>query len=183
MPNASTATLTYAAILDHDHDAMVIGPGLRPGLATTEFVRLLLEVPEDPAAAPTVLDAEALRSIATLERWWEGTHRACVLTPGTRQPAGQVEVRAKAAVITGAVGVVAEVDGKTIIRTEAGLLRTAINQVVFAAATDEARPILTGVLWRFEGETVTLAAADNYRIAVKTVLFDRLTHNGWNLAF
>jgi DNA polymerase-3 subunit beta len=49
------------------------------------------------------------------------------------------------------------------------LLRTALGEVVFAAATDEARPILTGVLTRFEGDRLTLAAADNYRIAVKTV--------------
>src|SRR5690242_1765743 len=33
-----------ARILDHDHDAIVIGPGLRPGLATAELVRLLLNV-------------------------------------------------------------------------------------------------------------------------------------------
>lgn len=48
-------------------------------------------------------------------------------------------------------------------------LRRALEETAFAAATDEARPILTGVLWRFEGETLTLAAADNYRIAVKQV--------------
>jgi DNA polymerase-3 subunit beta len=41
--------------------------------------------------------------------------------------------------------------------------------VTFAAATDEARPILTGVLAKFEGNQLTLAAADNYRIAVKTI--------------
>ena len=34
---------------------------------------------------------------------------------------------------------------------------------------DEARPILTGVLAKFEGDRLTLAAADNYRIAVKTI--------------
>jgi DNA polymerase-3 subunit beta len=48
-------------------------------------------------------------------------------------------------------------------------LKHALEQTAFAAATDEARPILTGVLCRFEGETVTFAAADNYRIAVKTI--------------
>ena len=41
--------------------------------------------------------------------------------------------------------------------------------MTFAAATDEARPILTGVLAKFEGDKLTLAAADNYRIAVKTL--------------
>ncbi len=49
------------------------------------------------------------------------------------------------------------------------ILRQALDETAFAAATDEARPILTGVLARFEGATVTLAAADNYRIAVKTI--------------
>jgi DNA polymerase-3 subunit beta len=48
-------------------------------------------------------------------------------------------------------------------------LRRALAETVFAAASDEARPILTGVLARFEGDQVTLAAADNYRIAVKTI--------------
>jgi DNA polymerase-3 subunit beta len=48
-------------------------------------------------------------------------------------------------------------------------LKRALEETAFAAATDEARPILTGVLCRFEGASVTFAAADNYRIAVKTI--------------
>jgi NAD(P)H-hydrate epimerase len=70
-----------ARILDHDHDAIVLGPGLRPGLATTELVQALLSVPGEPAPAPIVLDAEALRSLATLEEWWATVHRSAVLTP------------------------------------------------------------------------------------------------------
>ena len=71
-----------ARILDHDHDAIVLGPGLRPGLATAELVRMLLQAPEhDPDPAPMVLDAEALRSMATLGEWWAGSLRPCVLTP------------------------------------------------------------------------------------------------------
>ncbi|MEA2520156.1 MAG: ADP-dependent NAD(P)H-hydrate dehydratase / NAD(P)H-hydrate epimerase, partial [Chloroflexota bacterium] len=69
-----------ARILDHEHDAIVIGPGLRPGLATTELVRLLLASSDD-GAAPIVLDAEALRSLASIEGWWAGDHRPSVLTP------------------------------------------------------------------------------------------------------
>jgi hydroxyethylthiazole kinase-like uncharacterized protein yjeF len=69
-----------ARILDHEHDAIVIGPGLRPGLATAELVRLLLASGDD-AAAPIVLDAEALRSLATIESWWDGDHRPSILTP------------------------------------------------------------------------------------------------------
>lgn len=52
-------------------------------------------------------------------------------------------------------------------------LRQAIRQVVFAAATDEGRPILTGVLFRFYDDSdqgkVTLAAADGFRLAVREV--------------
>jgi NAD(P)H-hydrate epimerase len=70
-----------ARILDHEHDAIVVGPGLRPGLATTELVRLLLSASAERDAPPIVLDAEALRSLATLDEWWEGEHRPAVLTP------------------------------------------------------------------------------------------------------
>jgi DNA polymerase-3 subunit beta len=48
-------------------------------------------------------------------------------------------------------------------------LKRALSEVVFAAATDEARPILTGVLTRLSGDKLTLAAADNYRIAVRSL--------------
>jgi DNA polymerase III subunit beta len=49
---------------------------------------------------------------------------------------------------------------------EVETLRQAINQVVFAAATEESRPVLTGVCTQFEGSTLTLAAADGFRLAV-----------------
>jgi DNA polymerase III subunit beta len=49
------------------------------------------------------------------------------------------------------------------------VLKRALEETIFAAASDEARPILTGVLAKFEGSRLTLAAADNYRIAVRTI--------------
>ena len=54
-------------------------------------------------------------------------------------------------------------------RIAQGVLKRALAETTFAAASDEARPILTGLLARFEGDVLTLAAADNYRIAVKTL--------------
>ena len=45
-------------------------------------------------------------------------------------------------------------------------LRQAITQVVFAAASEESRPVLTGVDAKFEGSNLTLAAADGFRLAV-----------------
>jgi NAD(P)H-hydrate epimerase len=72
---------SLARILDHEHDAIVVGPGLRPGLATTDLVRRLILRTGDADAAPLVLDAEALRSLATMDDWWMGDRRAAVLTP------------------------------------------------------------------------------------------------------
>jgi len=48
------------------------------------------------------------------------------------------------------------------------LLRQMISQVVFAAATDESRPILTGVLTRFEEDNLTMATADGFRLSVRS---------------
>ena len=69
-----------ARILDHEHDALVVGPGLRPGLATAELVRDLIDSGGEERP-PLVLDAEALRSLASMDGWWDGERRAAVLTP------------------------------------------------------------------------------------------------------
>jgi NAD(P)H-hydrate epimerase len=90
-----------ARILDNEHDAIVIGPGLRPGLATTDLVRDLLGVPEEPAPPSAVVDAEALRSLASLDNWWDGVTRACVLTPHAGEFA---RLRASSGVEPGADG-------------------------------------------------------------------------------
>jgi DNA polymerase-3 subunit beta len=42
-----------------------------------------------------------------------------------------------------------------------------IQQVAFAASTDDARPILTGVLVIVKGDQVTMAAADGFRLSVR----------------
>jgi DNA polymerase-3 subunit beta len=54
-------------------------------------------------------------------------------------------------------------------RVPAKTLRSAINQVAFAAATDETRPVLSGVLVTLESDQLTMAAADGFRLAVRTV--------------
>ncbi len=70
-----------AKILDNEHDALVIGPGLRPSLAAADLLRLLLTSPEEGVNPPAVLDAEALRTLASVGEWWTNVTRACVLTP------------------------------------------------------------------------------------------------------
>ncbi len=52
------------------------------------------------------------------------------------------------------------------IEADAAQLQKKINQTIFAAATDESRPILTGVSTQFDGAMLTLAAADGFRLAV-----------------
>jgi DNA polymerase-3 subunit beta len=51
---------------------------------------------------------------------------------------------------------------------DAAMLKRMISKVAFAAATDESRPMLTGVLTKFDGDTVIMAAADGFRLSVCT---------------
>ena len=55
-------------------------------------------------------------------------------------------------------GVAAEVDPL--------VLKSAITRVAFAAATEESRPVLTGVEMKLDGSRFTMAAADGFRLAV-----------------
>jgi DNA polymerase-3 subunit beta len=50
---------------------------------------------------------------------------------------------------------------------EASSLLDTVQRVSRAASRDESRPVLTGILVRFEGTRLTMAATDSYRMAVK----------------
>lgn len=52
---------------------------------------------------------------------------------------------------------------------EAGPLKNAVDQVVFAAAPDESRPVLAGVMLRITDNLLVLAAADGFRLSVHTI--------------
>jgi NAD(P)H-hydrate epimerase len=79
------------AVARHPHVAMVLGPGLRPGPATTDLVMRIVEGSGEPAGegtggadgipAPAVIDATALSALADVEEWWDRRVRLCVLTP------------------------------------------------------------------------------------------------------
>jgi DNA polymerase-3 subunit beta len=47
-----------------------------------------------------------------------------------------------------------------------------VERVSRAASRDETRPVLTGILVRFEGQTLVMAATDSYRLAVKETPLD-----------
>lgn len=53
------------------------------------------------------------------------------------------------------------------------VFRDALNLVNFAAALDEARPVLSGVYMNVDGDKLTLAATDSYRLAEKVIKLDK----------
>jgi DNA polymerase III subunit beta len=62
-------------------------------------------------------------------------------------------------------------EGENRIRLEAGTFREMIHQVTFAAATDDTRPTLTGIHTLFEGDTISMAATDGFRLSRRTAQF------------
>ncbi len=67
-----------------------------------------------------------------------------------------------------------KIDEGVTIRVKPDELREAINQVAFAAASEESRPVLTGVHADFDGDQLTLAAADGFRLAVRKLSLDNV---------
>jgi DNA polymerase-3 subunit beta len=65
--------------------------------------------------------------------------------------------------------VVPEPGEDTRYKIETAMLKKMISQVAFAAATDDARPTLTGVLTRIEGKELSMAATDGFRLSVKSI--------------
>lgn len=72
------------------------------------------------------------------------------------------------------------VNGTIRLEIDGAVLKSAIEQVVFAAAPDDTRPVLAGVLMRVDTGTLVLAAADGFRLAVRTVkLPDTTARAAW----
>ncbi len=66
-----------------------------------------------------------------------------------------------------------EIKGKPIISIKPNILKEAISSVVFAAALDESRPVLSGVFLHFKDKELKLVATDSYRLAEKTIKLDK----------
>lgn len=58
---------------------------------------------------------------------------------------------------------------ETPIILEASLLKEMINQVAFAAADDDSRPVLTGVQVKIDGGKLSMGAADSFRLALREI--------------
>ena len=104
-PGIVDPVAAVAALAARQYEALVIGPGLRPGPATADFVvRVLAGEGEDRQAGrataraeggtgprsaraddggrvPAVIDAEALNALAERPGWWRNQRRPAVLTP------------------------------------------------------------------------------------------------------
>ena len=62
-----------------------------------------------------------------------------------------------------------EVDRKNYFSAQAEAFKSAISQVIFATPVSETRLELSGVLFIFSGNSLTLAATDSYRLAEKKI--------------
>ncbi|GMV87002.1 MAG: DNA polymerase III subunit beta [Dehalococcoidia bacterium] len=62
-----------------------------------------------------------------------------------------------------------EIRDGVVVQFDPKALRRAIERVEFAAATDDSRPVLTGVHIKTEGSRLTMAAADGFRLAVADI--------------
>ena len=61
-----------------------------------------------------------------------------------------------------------QVDSGTATNIDPSVLRSGIGLVAFSAASDESRPVLTGVELKLEESSLVMAAADGFRLAVYT---------------
>lgn len=61
-----------------------------------------------------------------------------------------------------------DVDGLNNISLPQKLLRSLINQTIFAVSTNDMRPIYTGSLFEIEGDRLNLVSVDGYRLAKRT---------------
>jgi len=50
-----------------------------------------------------------------------------------------------------------------------GMLRNAVDSVIYAVSSDSHRQVLTGVLFTYNGQTLTLVATDTHRLAVRRI--------------
>jgi DNA polymerase-3 subunit beta len=60
-----------------------------------------------------------------------------------------------------------EVEGAQTFAVDSGVFLDTVTKVARSASRDESRPVLTGVLVRFEGSKLVMAATDSYRMSVK----------------
>ncbi len=61
------------------------------------------------------------------------------------------------------------------------IFKKIINQTFFATSQNESRPLLTGINFRTSGDVMEVIATDSYRLAKKTIKFDKDVENNINI--
>jgi DNA polymerase III subunit beta len=72
-------------------------------------------------------------------------------------------------------------EGKLLMQVSAEELQRAIDRVAFAAATDDSRPVLTGIKLEAEGTTLTMVAVDGFRLSRQIIELDKSTKEKMDL--
>jgi DNA polymerase-3 subunit beta len=120
--------------------------------ATTVPARLLGEFVGSLPKEPITLDLDAKRGALGL---------ACASYKANLKSIGAEEFPALA------------VESDEGISLDPAALREAIGQVGFAAATDDSRPALAGILMAFREEGLTLVATDGFRLSTRQIALER----------
>ncbi|HLI50363.1 MAG TPA: DNA polymerase III subunit beta, partial [Thermomicrobiaceae bacterium] len=87
------------------------------------------------------------------------------MTLGVQAGRSKAHVKGIAAEDFPAIATISETPPST--RIDPVTFREMIAQVAFAAATDDSRPVLAGVLAEFSGSSLSLAAADGFRLSLR----------------
>ncbi len=72
-------------------------------------------------------------------------------------------------------------ESKEPIEIKAEVLKSIINETVYAVSTQEVRPLLTGINLKILGDTLECIATDSYRLAKKNVKLDKIVNNTINI--
>jgi len=62
--------------------------------------------------------------------------------------------------------------GEVFIEILANDFAESVKKIIIASATDDTRPVLAGVYFKFNGKNLTLAATDSYRLAEKRIALE-----------
>jgi DNA polymerase-3 subunit beta len=63
-------------------------------------------------------------------------------------------------------------DNKKVVRLKRKIIEEIAKEVAFCAATDESRPVLTGVLFNVDGKFLKVTATDGFRLSRKLIELD-----------
>ena len=162
VPSKSTLPVLSNVLLATEHGQLkLVGTDLE--MAISHWVGAKVEAP-----GAVTLPA---RLLSELVGYLPNDRVDLELEPGTqtvRIACGRTEAKLRGIAADEFPSVVAG-EPTTVQRVATAALRQGIEQVAFAAAADDSRPVLAGVLLEFTEDRLRLVAADGFRLALRTV--------------